>query len=103
MSSSQAKHTVRWVDGTVYHASLAGVQAPDPSCFPMAPKFRLDAANDGVWNDPAACSIVCSGCNNVGHQFSECPPRDVQKQGQRYVNFRWLYEKKHCTAAGKPC
>ena len=101
-SSSQQRHTVRWVDGAVYDASLAGVQAPDPAMFPMGQRFRMDAANGGVCNSAATCSIICSGCNNAGHQFSECPPRDEQKGGKRYVNFRWLYGQKFCGPDGKP-
>ena len=37
------------MDGSVYDASLAGVQAPDPGMFPMGARFRIDAANgEGV-------------------------------------------------------
>ena len=102
-SPAQRVHSVRWVDGSVFNASLAGVMTPDPGMFPMGPRFKMDAANGGIVNSAATCSLVCSGCSGVGHQFSECPPRDEQRSGKRYVNFRWLYEKKFCGPDGKPC
>jgi hypothetical protein len=103
MTESQQRHSVKWVDGSVYDASLAGTMAPDPSIFPMAAKFKLDAVNGGVVHDASNCSIVCSGCAQLGHQFSECPAREWQQGGQKYVNFRWLYASKFCKADGKPC
>ena len=104
MSSKQANHRQSWVSGSAYDASLGDVKAPDPKTFPTWDKMRLDAPNGGVVHTIQNCNFNCSmpGCGKRGHQLSECPAARNTVDGGVYVNWRWLYERNKCDAAGQP-
>jgi hypothetical protein len=96
-------HTIRWVDASVYDTSVAGKQAPAVGSFIKNSKFYMDAPGTrGIINNVQNCSRVCTGCSQVGHQFTECPAREWQLNGLTYVNWRWLFDKGFCTAEGFP-
>ena len=94
-----AGFVMRWVDGSFFDASLAGVKAPDPDCFPGYYKARLDGADKGIMNKPGWRG-ECGACGRTGHSHSECPANRWSHQGEERVNVRWLYEKGFCDAAG---
>jgi hypothetical protein len=101
MSQFQRTFKMHWVDAEVYHESLKGKLAPHPRAFPSGDRWAMDAAGTKGLVTPAGSKVPCAFCSTVGHQHSECPAREEQKNGKTYVNFRWLYEAGMCTARGQ--
>ena len=104
MSGRQKGYSIRWVDGTHYDQSLAGKMVPHSGQFPRKAKiFDMDApGTNGIVNDPKVCALVCGFCGTTGHQASECPPMEEQRDGKTYVNWRWLFKKGLCKGDGSP-
>lgn len=88
---------MKWVEGTHFDASLAGVKAPSPDKFPGFYQARLDSSSNGIVHS-AGWEGECGACGATGHSHSECPARRWTVNGQEYVNVRWLYEKGFCNA-----
>ena len=100
---SSQDYQLRWVDGGVYDASLAGMKCPDPEMFPKFARLRLDAANEGVIHAPGGgWKGKCGACGKVGHVHSECPANQWEAGGVKYCNVRWLHSKGMCDAGGVP-
>ena len=83
---------MKWVDGAYFDASLAGVQAPDPVCFPGFHLARLDSNVQGNVHPPGWLG-TCGACGAVGHSHSMCPARRWKDGAVEKVNVRWLYDK----------
>ena len=92
---------MRWVDGSLFDSSIAGIQCPDPNSFPGFYKMKLDAPNGGILHS-ANWRGTCGACGKVGHAHSECPPNKWEAGGQKYANVRWLYNSKFCDEQGRP-
>jgi hypothetical protein len=97
---SSANFVMKWVDGAIFDASLAGVQAPSPEKFPGFHMARLDGPNKGIIHGPG-WKGSCGACGETGHGHSECPARRWTDNGRDYVNVRWLWEKGFCNAQGE--
>jgi len=90
---------MKWVDGSHFDQSLAGVKAPSPDKFPGFYMARLDSSTKGIIHT-AGWPGSCGACGEVGHSHSECPARRWSVGGTEYVNVRWLWEKGMCDAQG---
>jgi len=90
---------MHWVDGAMFDQSLAGVQCPDPSCFPRYHLARLDSSTHGQihW---AGWGGDCGACSLKGHSHSECPAKRWRSGAQEFANVRWLYTNGFCDAVG---
>ena len=91
---------MRWVDGALFDASLAGVQCLHPDTFPGFFLARLDSESNGKvhW---AGWQGTCGACQQVGHSHSECEPKRWKVGTQEFANVRWLYQNGFCDATGK--
>lgn len=92
---------MKWVDGSIFDSSMAGVQCPDPNCFPGYYKMKLDSANGGMYHG-ANWKGTCGACGKIGHAHSECPSNRWEAGGVKYANVRWLYNSKYCDEQGRP-
>ena len=107
----QSNYKFRHVDGSTYHADLAGWIAPDPFQFPVDAAFRMDGPNQGIVHTPSDNWPGRCECGQEGHQRSECPANKwTDRDGKTRVNWRWLFANpngvgkpgNYCDGGGKP-
>ena len=102
VTDNQTSFQMKYVSGAVYGLE-ADVQAPEPAMFPVKrADYHMDAPGGGIHYDKRPTKFRCGFCNAVGHQASECPPREWHKGGVKFVNFRWLFREGKCDGRGQP-
>jgi len=102
VTDNQTSFQMKYVSGAVYGID-ADVQAPEPAMFPVKrADYHMDAPGGGIHYDKRPTKFNCGFCNAVGHQASECPPREWHKGGVKFVNFRWLFKEGKCDGKGQP-